>query len=348
MTTPMLDKNPSCTILAIETSCDETAAAVIADGKKVLSNIVYSQIPVHQLYGGVVPEIASRCHLEAIVPVVEQALKEANYSFPQLDAIAVSSGPGLVGALLVGVSYAKALAMALNKPLLGVHHWHGHIQAVFLQHQPSYPFLALVVSGSHTGLVEVRGQGDYYLLGESRDDAAGEAFDKIARALGLGYPGGPAIEKAAKDGKGDYVNFPRAWLEEGSWDFSFSGLKSAVLNYLQQRKNRHMPVLEEEIPHLAASAQEAICQVLAEKTLKAAEALGYKQIVLAGGVAANSRLRALLQEKGGDSFEFFWPDPIFCTDNAAMIGAAAYELYQQGKTASLSLNASPRQKFYKQ
>ncbi len=338
-------KENKALILAIETSCDETAAAVVENGRRVLSNIIYSQIPVHRKYGGVVPEIASRCHLEAIVPVVEKALKDAAKSFEDLDAIAVSSGPGLVGALLVGVSYAKALAMALNKPIIGVHHWHGHIKAVFLEHQPDYPFLALVVSGSHSGLVEVKGRGDYHLLGESRDDAAGEAFDKIARALGLGYPGGPAIEEAAKGGDYNYISFPRAWLEEG-WDFSFSGLKSAVLNYLNQRQMKGEPVSEAEIPHLAASAQEAITEVLAVKAVKAARLLNYKQIALVGGVAANKRLRALLTEKGA-GLEILWPSAVYCTDNAAMIGAAAYELYSENKISSLSLNADPRQKLFK-
>ena len=310
-------------ILAIETSCDETAAAVVRNGKEVLANIIYSQIPVHTLYGGVVPEIASRCHLEAIVPVVEQALKDSGLDFSQIDAVAVSSGPGLVGALLVGVSYAKALALAINKPLISVHHWQGHISAAQIEHDLEYPYLALVVSGSHSGLVEIRAADDYRLLGESRDDAAGEAFDKIARALGLGYPGGPAIEKAASTGDRDYYYFPRAWLEEGSYDFSFSGLKSSVLNYLNQRQMKGDPISASEIPHLAASAEEAIVDVLSRKAVSAARERGIERIVLVGGVAANTRLRQLLKERAG-SLKIYWPSLVYCTDNAAMIGAAAY------------------------
>lgn len=339
-------KPESLKILAIETSCDETAAAIVENGRNILSNVIASQISIHQEYGGVVPEIASRHHLDKIVPVVEKALNDAGLTFRQIDAVAVTSGPGLVGSLLVGVSYAKALAMALNKPLLGVHHWHGHIMAVFLEHTPAYPFLALVVSGSHSGLVDVRRPGEYYLLGESLDDAAGEAFDKISRALGLGYPGGPAIEKEALGGDRHYIEFPRAWLAADSWDFSFSGLKSAVLNYLNQRRMKGKAVLEEEIPHIAASAQEALVEVLAEKALKAADMLGYRQIVVAGGVAANQRLREILQEKG-HNFDIFCPSSIFCTDNAAMIGAAAYELYTKGDFSTLALNANPRQKLFK-
>ncbi|MEG1501372.1 MAG: tRNA (adenosine(37)-N6)-threonylcarbamoyltransferase complex transferase subunit TsaD, partial [Clostridiales bacterium] len=300
-----------------------------------------SQIPIHRIYGGVVPEIASRCHLQAIVPVVKDALYKSKLKFSDLDAIAVTAGPGLVGSLLVGVSYAKALAMALDKPLLAVNHWHGHIMAALLEHDLTFPFLALLVSGSHSGLVEVKSAESYHLLGESRDDAAGEAFDKIARALGLGYPGGPAIQKAAQNGKKDYFAFPRAWLEEDSYDFSFSGLKSAVLNYLNKRQMKNDPVLPEEIPHLAASAQEAIVEVLAVKALKAAKNLGYGQLVLCGGVAANQRLRSLLQEKA-QGMEIVWPKPVFCTDNAAMIGVAAYDLYIRNVYADLSLNADPR------
>ncbi|MGI5892128.1 MAG: tRNA (adenosine(37)-N6)-threonylcarbamoyltransferase complex transferase subunit TsaD [Bacillota bacterium] len=333
-------------ILAIESSCDETAAAVVANGRRICSNIISSQIAVHQPYGGVVPEIASRCHLQAIVPVVSAAMEEAGLSFTDLDAVAVSSGPGLVGALLVGVSYAKALAQALSKPLISVNHWQGHICAVFLQHDITYPFVALVASGSHSGIVEVRAAGVYRLLGASRDDAAGEAFDKIARALGLGYPGGPQIEKAALTGDKDYYQFPRAYLEKDSYDFSFSGLKSAVMNYINQRAMKNDPLRPDEIPHLAAAAQEAITSVLAEKTLATAKELGFNKIVLAGGVAANQRLRELFDEQKSPDMQIFYPSPLYCTDNAAMIGVAAYDKYLTCDFASLDLNADPRQNIY--
>jgi len=332
-------------ILAIESSCDETAAAVVRDGRIVCSNIIASQIDVHKEYGGVVPEIASRCHLEAIVPVVEEAISASGMDFEELDAIAVSSGPGLVGALLVGVSYAKALAFALNKPLIAVHHWDGHMSAIFLEHKVNYPYLALVVSGSHSGIVHAHAPGQYELLGQSRDDAAGEAFDKVARALGLGYPGGPVIEKAAAFGDKNFYQFPRAFLEPGSYDFSFSGLKSAVLNYLNLRKMKNISPDHQEICDLAASFQEAICDVLSAKAVFAANELGLSTIVLAGGVAANMRLRELLQERAPDK-ELLWPSPIYCTDNAAMIGAAAYEKWLRREFANLSLNASPRENIY--
>jgi len=331
-------------ILGIESSCDETAAAIVANGREVCSGVIASQIAIHQPYGGVVPEIASRCHLEAIAPVVDQALKEADLTFAQIDAVAVSSGPGLVGALLVGVSYAKALAQALNIPLIAVHHWQGHMAAVFLEHNPSYPFVALVVSGSHTGIVFVEEKNDYLLLGSSRDDAAGEAFDKIARALGLGYPGGPLMEKAALGGDINYFPFPRAWLK-GSYDFSFSGLKSAVWNYLNQRKMKNDPVREEEIPHLAASTQEAIVEVLANKTIEAAREYGVKNIVLAGGVAANRRLRELFALYAPE-MNLYAPSLVYCTDNAAMIASAAYDKWLEADFADLSLNADPRQNLY--
>lgn len=340
-----MDSNININILGIETSCDETAAAVVCDGRLVRSNIIASQIAIHQQFGGVVPEIASRRHLEAIVPVVDQALATAGCSFEEIDAIAVTEGPGLVGALLVGVSYAKALALAINKPLLGVHHWQGHLAAIFLEHNLEYPFLALLVSGSHSGIVEVKSDSSYRLLGQSLDDAAGEAFDKIARALGLGYPGGPALEQAAQGGDKDYYRFPRAWLSENSWDFSFSGLKSAVLNYLNRRQMLGDPFQKEEICHIAAAAQEAIVEVLAVKATAAAKALGYNTIVVAGGVAANQRLRRLLGEQSPD-LTILWPSPIYCTDNAAMIAAAAYNRFCRGEGDDLSLNANPRLALY--
>ena len=331
-------------ILAIESSCDETAAAVVEDGKKVLSNIIATQIPVHKIYGGVVPEIASRCHLQAIVPAVEQAMKEAELSFSQIDAVAVTSGPGLVGALLVGVSYAKALAYALNKPLISVHHWEGHLSALQLEHEIEFPFMALVASGSHSGIVEVKASGQFHLLGASLDDAAGEAFDKISRALGLGYPGGPAIQKAAAKGDASLHEFPIAWLHD-SYDFSFSGLKSAVLNHLNQRRMRGEILSEQDCCDLAASAQEAICTVLAEKTLKAARAYNYKTVGVVGGVAANELLRRKL-EANQEGIKIIYPANVFCTDNAAMIGAAAYNAWQRGERADLSLNANPRKPIY--
>lgn len=332
-------------ILAIESSCDETAAAVVRDGRVICSNIIASQIDIHKEYGGVVPEIASRSHLEAIAPVVEEAVSVAGIDFSDLDAIAVSSGPGLVGALLVGVSYAKALAYVLDKPLIAVHHWDGHMSAIFLENEVEYPFLALVVSGSHSGIVHAHAPCKYELLGQSRDDAAGEAFDKVARALGLGYPGGPAIEMAAASGNKDFYQFPRAFLEAGSYDFSFSGLKSAVLNYLNLRKMKNIVPDQQEICDLAASFQEAVCDVLSAKAISAANELGLSTIVVVGGVAANKRLRQLLQERAADK-RLLWPSPVFCTDNAAMIGAAAHQKWLRREFASLSLNANPREEIY--
>ncbi|MCI8336459.1 MAG: tRNA (adenosine(37)-N6)-threonylcarbamoyltransferase complex transferase subunit TsaD [Peptococcaceae bacterium] len=324
-------------ILAIESSCDETAAAVVEDGRQVLSNIIATQIPTHKLYGGVVPEIASREHLEAIVAVVDQAMEASGCAFADIDAIAVTKGPGLVGSLLVGVSYGKALAMALDKPLIGVHHLEGHIMANFLEHSDlSFPFLALVVSGSHSGLIWVEDFGKYRPLGQSRDDAAGEAFDKIARALGLPYPGGPAIQKAALEGDPHKYDFPRAWLESGSYDFSFSGLKSSVLNFLNQCRMKNEPI---SVPDIAASVQEAIVEVLAEKAIKGAVTEHTDTIVLAGGVAANKQLRERLQSNK-QGIKIIWPSLVFCTDNAAMIGAAAFGKYQKGEFSDLSLNAT--------
>ncbi|MCR4962938.1 MAG: tRNA (adenosine(37)-N6)-threonylcarbamoyltransferase complex transferase subunit TsaD [Firmicutes bacterium] len=331
-------------ILAIESSCDETAAAVVENGVRVLSNIIDSQIPIHRRFGGVVPEVASRRHLQAIWPVTQQALEESGLTVEQLSAVAVTAGPGLVGSLLVGVSFAKALAFAWGKPLIGVHHWQGHIAALQLERQMPREYLALVVSGSHSGLLKINAQG-LFPLGMSHDDAAGEAFDKIARALYLPYPGGPEIDKAAKNGRADAVAFPRAWLE-GTDDFSFSGLKSAVLNYLNQRRMKGEDFSPAEINDLAASAQEAICDVLSAKAVAAAQREKLPLIALAGGVAANSRLRALLQQRAtAAGIETVWPSPIYCTDNAAMIGAAAYGEYRLGHFASLSLNADPRKPF---
>ena len=329
-------------ILAIESSCDETAASVVVNGCKVLSDVIYSQIPVHNKYGGVVPEIASRCHLQAIVPVVGKAVTDAGLAFKDIDAVAVANGPGLIGSLLVGVSYAKALSQALKKPLIPVNHWQGHISAVFVEWQPQYPFLALVVSGSHSGVVEVLAHDRYHLLGQSRDDAAGEAFDKIARALGLGYPGGPAISLAAAKGDKDKYAFPRAKME--GFDFSFSGLKSAVLNHLNKEKMQGHQLSEQQIFDIAASAQEAICDILSAKAVAAAKECGITRLALCGGVAANKRLRELLAERFAG--ELHYPSAHFCTDNAVMIGIAAYDLFLAGKTADLSLNASARLPLY--
>lgn len=327
-------------ILAIETSCDETSAAVLMGGHQVLSNIISSQIKVHQRFGGVVPEIASRQHLEQIVPVVDQALTEAGICLKDLDAVAVTYGPGLVGALLVGVAQAKALAFAIKKPLIGVHHLLGHIYANLIEHpELALPALCLVVSGGHTSLIRWESHEQIDVLGSTLDDAAGEAFDKIARALGLGYPGGPAIEKAALTGDPAAIPFPRAWLEEGSLDFSFSGLKSAVLNYLHNARQRGEEI---SIPDVSASFQEAVIEVLAEKAVQAALKHNLPTIALAGGVAANrylrKRLKSLAESRG---IEVIWPSPIYCTDNAAMIACAAYYRYLANDFAGLDLNAVP-------
>lgn len=328
-------------ILAIESSCDETAAAVVADGYQLLANVVATQIPVHQLYGGVVPEIASREHLNAVVPVVERALAEAGLGLADLDAVAVTQGPGLIGSLLVGVSYAKALALAAGLPLLAVHHLAGHMSAPFLEHPNlQFPYLALVVSGSHSGVAVAEAPGRYRLLGQSRDDAAGEAFDKIARALGLPYPGGPAIQQAAAAGQPVY-DFPCAWLAD-SYDFSFSGLKSAVLNFLNRRQMKGEPYRVEDV---AASAQEAIVKVLATKAARAAAEFGLDTIVLAGGVAANQALRDKVQQLA-EGRRVVYPSPQFCTDNAAMIGAAALSQYARGDFADFSLNAQANLPLY--
>ncbi|MCL1816023.1 MAG: tRNA (adenosine(37)-N6)-threonylcarbamoyltransferase complex transferase subunit TsaD [Clostridiales bacterium] len=328
-------------ILAIESSCDETAAALVKDGRWVLSNIIASQVNIHKLYGGVVPELASRHHLQAIMPTVEAALKEAGLLLQQVDAIAVTAGPGLAGPLLVGVSYAKALAFAVEKPLIAVHHWRAHIAAINLVHEVKPPYLALVASGSHSGLIVIE-QDSIRLVGQSLDDAAGEAFDKIARALGLSYPGGPEIEKAAQSGNRDYCAFPRAHLEN-PFDFSFSGLKSAVLNELNRRRMLGEILTEQLVADIAASTQEAICDVLSARAVAAAKVYGLDTIVLAGGVAANSRLCELLLERAGlAGLAALYPPPVYCTDNAAMVGAAAYPLYISGHFAPDSLNAQPR------
>ena len=317
-------------ILAIESSCDETAAAVVRNGREVLSNVISSQIALHTIYGGVVPEIASRKHIEKINQVTEEALREAGMSLADMDAIAVTYGPGLVGALLVGVAEAKAIAYAARKPLIGVHHIEGHISANYIENKElEPPFLCLVVSGGHTHLVRVADYGKYEILGRTRDDAAGEAFDKVARAIGLGYPGGPKIEKVSKEGNPDAIAFPRAKVAENPYDFSFSGVKSAVLNYINGCKMKHIPVNQADI---AASFQKAVTDVLVEHAMMAVEEFQVHKFAIAGGVASNNTLRSGMKaacEKR--NVEFYHPSPIFCTDNAAMIGTAAYYEYIAGK-----------------
>ena len=327
-------------ILAIESSCDETAAAVVKNGRTVLSNVISSQIDLHTLYGGVVPEIASRKHIEKINQVIEEALKEAGMELSQMNAIGVTYGPGLVGALLVGVAEAKAISYATGIPLVGVHHIEGHVSANYIEHMElEPPFLCLIVSGGHTHLVVVKEYGVYEIIGRTHDDAAGEAYDKVARAIGLGYPGGPKIDKLAKEGNKEAIAFPRANVEGCPYDFSFSGLKSAVLNYLN-----HAQMKEEEINRadVAASFQAAVVDVLVDKTLQAAKEYHIDKIALAGGVASNSALReemAVACKKAGKSL--FYPSPVFCTDNAAMIGVAAYYEYKKGVRHGLDLNAVP-------
>lgn len=323
-------------ILAIETSCDETAAAVIEGGRIIRSNVVASQIESHKRFGGVVPEIASRHHVEQITLVMEEAIQQAGIQKEELDAIAVTQGPGLIGALLVGVNAAKALAFSIGKPLIGVHHIAGHIYANRLEQEFEFPLLALVVSGGHTELVLMKEHGSFEVIGETRDDAAGEAYDKVARTLQLPYPGGPRIDKLAAEGE-QSIDFPRAWLEPESYDFSFSGLKSAVINTLHNAKQKGETFAPSDV---AASFQASVVDVLVGKTIRAAEAFGAKQVIVAGGVAANRGLRASLEEVFADKqANLLIPPLALCTDNAAMIGAAASILYHQKKFADLSMNA---------
>ena len=330
-------------ILAIESSCDETAAAVVKNGREVLSNVISSQIALHTLYGGVVPEIASRKHIEKINQIIEEALKEAEVTLDDIDAIGVTYGPGLVGALLVGVAEAKAIAYAAGKPMVGVHHIEGHIAANFIEHKKlEPPFFSLVVSGGHTHLVRVKDYGKFDIIGRTRDDAAGEAFDKVARAIGLGYPGGPKIDKVAREGNPDAIAFPRANIEDAPYDFSFSGLKSAVLNYLNEC---HMKNIEVNRADVAASFQKAIVDVIVEHTMKAAKEYNIKKVALVGGVASNSALRGAMEEAcSRRNIKFYRPSPLLCTDNAAMIGAAGYYDFLNGKRAGLDLNAVPNLK----
>jgi N6-L-threonylcarbamoyladenine synthase len=330
-------------ILAIESSCDETAASVVRNGREVLSNIISSQIELHKLYGGVVPEIASRKHIEKMNQVIEAALAEAKVSLDDIDAIGVTYGPGLVGALLVGVAEAKAISYARKLPLVGVHHIEGHVSANYIEHPDlEPPFMCLIVSGGHTHLVIVKDYGEFEILGRTRDDAAGEAFDKVARAIGLGYPGGPKIDKLSQEGNADAVVFPKAKLEDGPYDFSFSGVKSAVLNHLNHCRMQNIKINEADI---AASFQKAVVDTLVEKSMKAAEAYQMKKFAIAGGVASNQTLRAAMQkacERQG--LTFYYPSPIFCTDNAAMIGTAAYYEYLRGTRHGWDLNAVPNLK----
>ncbi len=327
-------------ILAIETSCDETAAAVMRNGREILSNIIYSQIDLHTEFGGVVPEIASRKHIEKICQVTDKALSDAHVTLDEVDAVAVTYGPGLVGALLVGVSFAKSLAFAKRKPLIGVHHIEGHISANFIEHKElTPPFVCLVASGGHSHLVVVRDYGSYEILGRTRDDAAGEAFDKVARAIGLGYPGGPKIDRVAKEGNPHAYEFPRAKVGDNGYDFSFSGLKSAVLNTLNSAK---MAGEEIVVADVAASFQQAVVDVLTEHSLEALKASGYRKFAIAGGVASNSALREAFRTKLSDvGVEFYYPSPLLCTDNAAMIGCAGYYEFLKGNLSTWDLNAVP-------
>lgn len=375
-------------ILAIESSCDETAAAVVRNGREVLSNIISSQIALHTLYGGVVPEIASRKHIEKINPVITEALAKAGMTLDEIDAIAVTYGPGLVGSLLVGVAEAKAIAYAAGKPLIGVHHIEGHVSANYISHpELEPPFLCLVVSGGHTHIVMVEDYGTYRIIGRTHDDAAGEAYDKIARAIGLGYPGGPKVDALSKQGDPETIAFPRAHIEDCPYDFSFSGLKSAVLNYINiekmklrdAAKNNAAAADAEEASEtgrkaaeltrhgvptggdaegtescpdvfsdgttkadLAASFQAAVVDVLVTRTIAAAKAEGVTTVAIAGGVASNSALRNRMREVGeANGMKVLYPEPVLCTDNAAMIGAAAYYEYLRGNVADLTLNAVP-------
>ena len=338
-----MDGKKDVLILAIESSCDETAAAVVRNGREVMSNIISSQIALHTLYGGVVPEIASRKHIEKINQVIEAALSEAGAALEDIDAVGVTYGPGLVGALLVGVAEAKAIAYAAKKPLIGVHHIEGHIAANYMEHKElEPPFLCLVVSGGHTHLVQVEGYGSFSIIGRTRDDAAGEAFDKVARAIGLGYPGGPKIDKAAREGNAKAIMFPRAHVGDSPYDFSFSGVKSAVLNYINGCQMKGVNWNQADV---AASFQKAVTDVLVENAMRAVREYKAEKFAIAGGVAANSALRSAMKEACEErNVRFYYPSPVYCTDNAAMIGAAAYYEYLNGTRHGWDLNAVPNLK----
>jgi N6-L-threonylcarbamoyladenine synthase len=328
-------------VLAIETSCDDTGAAVVLNGRKILSNVVSSQISIHQKYGGVVPELASRRHIESIIPIVHEALETAKVSLRDIDGIAVTHGPGLVGSLLVGLSFAKSMAFATGIPFVGVNHIEGHLSAIFLEENaPSFPFIGLVVSGGHTSLYRVDGFGTYKRLGQTRDDAAGEAFDKVAKLLGLGYPGGPIIDQLSKRGETKAIRFPRPSLGKNSFDFSFSGLKTAVVNYVKSHPPLADGYPENLLCDLVASFQEAAVEVLVKKTLQAAQVQKVKRVVLAGGVASNSRLRERMREEASQlNINLYIPSPSFCTDNAAMIGVVGSYYLKKGVRSPYSLNA---------
>lgn len=335
--------NQDILVLGIESSCDETAAAVVRNGREVLSNVISSQIAIHTIYGGVVPEIASRKHIEKINQVIMEALQTAGVTLDQIDAISVTYGPGLVGALLVGVGEAKAIAYAAGKPLVGVHHIEGHIAANYIEHPDlEPPFLCLVVSGGHTHLVQVQDYNQFDIIGRTHDDAAGEAFDKVARAIGLGYPGGPKIDQLAKEGNPEAIAFPRAKIEGSQYDFSFSGVKSAVLNYLNLCEMKGTEINRADV---AASFQQAVVDVLVDRAVSAARQLGENRIAVAGGVASNSALRAGMKQGCDEAgLELVYPSPIYCTDNAAMIAVQGYYEYMAGTRSGLDLNAVPNLK----
>jgi N6-L-threonylcarbamoyladenine synthase len=328
-------------VLAIETSCDDTGAAVILDGRKILSNVVSSQDSIHQKYGGVVPELASRRHIESIVPIVTEALETAKVTLRDIDGIAVTQGPGLVGSLLVGLSFAKSLAFVTGLPFVGVNHIEAHLSAIFLEENPPrFPFIGLVVSGGHTSLFRVDGFGKYKRLGQTRDDAAGEAFDKVAKLLGLGYPGGPIIDELSKSGNPRAIRFPRPSLGKNSLDFSFSGLKTAVVNYVKSNPEPTRGYSEDLVQDIVSSFQEAVVDVLVKKTLQAAQQQGLRKVVLSGGVAANQHLREKIKEEASrEKVKVYIPPPSFCTDNAAMVGVVGYEYLKRGIRSPLSLNA---------
>jgi N6-L-threonylcarbamoyladenine synthase len=328
-------------VLAIETSCDDTGAAVVLNGRKILSNVVSSQVSIHQKYGGVVPELASRRHIESIVPIVTEALEMGKVTLRDIDGISVTQGPGLVGSLLVGLSFAKSLSFVTRLPFVGVNHIEAHLSAIFLEEKPpKFPFIGLVVSGGHTSLFRVDGFGKYKRLGQTRDDAAGEAFDKVAKLLSLGYPGGPVIDELSKSSNPKAIRFPRPSLGKNSFDFSFSGLKTAVVNYVKSHPEPAGGYSEELIRDIVSSFQEAVVDVLVKKTLQAAQHQGLRRIVLSGGVAANRRLRERIKEEASQQkVKVYIPSPSFCTDNAAMVGVVGYEYLKRGIQSPLSLNA---------
>jgi N6-L-threonylcarbamoyladenine synthase len=328
-------------MLAIETSCDDTGAAVLLDGRKILSNVVSSQVSIHQKYGGVVPELASRRHIESIVPIVTEALETAKMRLKDIDGFAVTHGPGLVGSLLVGLSFAKSLAFVTGSPFVGVNHIEAHLSAIFLdENPPKFPFVGLVVSGGHTSLFRVDGFGKYGRLGQTRDDAAGEAFDKVAKLMGLNYPGGPIIDELSKTGDPTAIRFPSAFLGKDSFDFSFSGLKTAVVNYVKTHPKPVEGYSEDLIRDIVSSFQEAVVDMLVRKTLQAAQHQGLRRVVLSGGVSANNRLRQRMEEEAAQyKVKVYIPSPSFCTDNAAMVGVIGFEYLKRGIRSPLSLNA---------